>query len=78
MNISVLTGQKELSVTFGYDSIKVLGDFTEKEFIKDKMRIREKHKPGLGERFKKFWFADSDTVYARLFIENLNNALLKK
>ncbi|WP_299246609.1 hypothetical protein [uncultured Aquimarina sp.] len=77
-NISVLAGEKELSVTFGYDNIKVHGYTTEEEFIKDKMRIREKHKPGSGERFKGSWFADRDTVYAPMFIENLNYAIPKK
>jgi len=77
-DISVLAGEKELSVTFGYDNIKVHGYATEEEFIKDKMQIREKHKPGSGERFKGSWFADRDTVYAPMFIENLNYAIPKK
>ncbi|GAA0718776.1 hypothetical protein GCM10009430_17330 [Aquimarina litoralis] len=79
-DISVLAGEKELSVTFGYDNIKVHGYETEEEFIEDKMRIRERHKPGsgAGERFKGSWFADRDTVYAPMFIENLNYAIPKK
>lgn len=77
-DISVLDGEKELSVTFGYDNIKVHGYETEEEFIEDKMRIRERHKPGLGERFKGSWFADRDTVYAPMFIENLNYAIPEK
>ncbi|MDH7445098.1 hypothetical protein [Aquimarina sp. 2201CG14-23] len=77
-DISILAGEKELSVSFGYDNMNVHGYSSEEEFIKDKVRIREEHKPGSGEKFKGSWFADRDTVYAPLFIENLNYALPKK
>jgi len=77
-DISVLTGEKELSVTFGYDNINVQGYATEADFIKDKVQIREKHNPGSGKIFKGSWFADRDTVYAPLFIRDFNYAIPKK
>ena len=77
-DISVLAGEKELSVTFGYDNMKVHGYPSEADFIKDKVRIREEHNPGSGEKFNGSWFADRDTVYAPLFIEYLKYAIPKK
>ncbi|WP_074410071.1 MULTISPECIES: hypothetical protein [Aquimarina] len=77
-DISVLAGEKELSVTFGYDNMNVHGYPSEADFIKDKVQLREKHNPGSGEKFEGSWFADRDTVYAPLFIENLNYAIPKK
>ncbi|MDO5970053.1 hypothetical protein Q4Q35_09550 [Flavivirga aquimarina] len=77
-DISVLAGEKELSVTFGYDNMNVHGYPSEADFIKDKVRIREEHKPGLGEKFKGSWFADRDTVYAPLFIKHFNHAIPEK
>lgn len=77
-DISVLSGEKELSVTFGYDNISVQGYSSEAEFIKDKMQIREKHNSGSGEVFRDSWFADRDTVYAPLFIRDFNKAIPKK
>jgi len=77
-DISVLAGENELSVTFEYDNMTVHGYTSEADFIKDKVRIREKHKPGSGEKFKGSWFADRDTVYAPSFIKNLNYALPEK
>lgn len=77
-DISILTGEKELSVTFGYDNMNVHGYPSESDFIKDKAQIREKNKPGSGKHFKDSWFADRDTVYAPLFMEHFNDALPKK
>lgn len=77
-DISVLAGEKELSVSFGYDNMQVHGYESESDFIKDKVRIREEHNPGSGERFEGSWFADRDTVYAPLFIEHLNIKLPEK
>jgi len=77
-DISVLAGEKELSVTFGYDNMNVHGYPSEVDFIKDKVRIREEHNPGSGEKFRGSWFADRDSVYAPLFIEDLNYAIPKK
>ncbi|WP_178987866.1 hypothetical protein [Winogradskyella schleiferi] len=74
-DISVLAGEKELSVSFGYDHIKIHGFDSEEEFIKDKVKIREDHKLGTGKQFRDSWFADRDTVYAPLFIKHLNHAL---
>ena len=77
-DISVLAGQKELSVSFGYDHMDVHGYASESEFIEDKMQLREKHNPGSGKAFKESWFADRDSVYAPLFMEYLNYSLPKK
>lgn len=74
-DISVLAGEKELSISFGYSNINIHGFESEEEFIKDKVKIREDHKPGTGKQFRESWFADRDTVYAPLFIKNLNRAL---
>ncbi|WP_303284058.1 hypothetical protein [Flavivirga amylovorans] len=77
-DISVLAGEKGLSVTFGYDNMNVQGYPSEADFIKDKVRIREERKPGLGEKFKSSWFADREAVYEPLFIEYFNHAIPKK
>jgi len=77
-DISVLAGEKELSVTFGYDNINVHGYSSEEDFIEDKVQIREKYKPGSGEVFRGSWFADRDSVYAPLFIRDFNTAIPKK
>ncbi len=77
-DISVLAGEKQLSVTFGYENMKVHGYPTEEEFIKNKVKLREEHNPGSGEIFRSSWFADRDTVYAPLFIKYINQALPKK
>ena len=77
-DISVLAGEKELSVSFGYDNIVIHGYSSEEEFIKDKVRIREEHNPGSGKQFEGSWFADRDTVYAPLFIKYLNYNIPKK
>ncbi|KJD36849.1 hypothetical protein PW52_04250 [Tamlana sedimentorum] len=77
-DITVLAGEKELSVTFSYDSIKVHGYDTEAEFVKDKAQIRDSHEPGSGAVFENAWFADREAVYEPLFIEDINKALPKK
>ncbi|MCB4807399.1 hypothetical protein LG651_03980 [Tamlana sp. 62-3] len=77
-DISILIGEKELSVTFGYDNIKVHGYDTEAEFVKDKAQIRENHEPGSGAVFEKAWFADRETVYEPLFVKDINKAIPKK
>ncbi|KAB1067420.1 hypothetical protein F6U93_10250 [Tamlana haliotis] len=77
-DISILVGEKELSLSFGYDNMNVHGYPSEATFIKDKVKIREDHNPGSGEKFKKAWFSDRETVYELLFIENFNRALPKK
>ncbi|WP_298480792.1 hypothetical protein [uncultured Maribacter sp.] len=77
-DISVLAGEKELSVTFGYNNMKVHGYTTEEEFIQVKEELRENHNPGSGSIFRGSWFADRDTVYEPLFIEYFNYALPKK
>ncbi|WP_298506298.1 hypothetical protein [uncultured Maribacter sp.] len=77
-DISVLAGEKELSVTFGYNNMKVHGYTTEEEFIQVKEELRENHNPGSGAIFRGSWFADRDTVYEPLFIEYFNYALPKK
>lgn len=77
-DISVLSGEKELSVTFGYDNMKVQGYATEAEFIKDKAQLREKHKPGSGKEFEESWFTDREAVYEPLFVEHLNDNIPEK
>lgn len=77
-DISVLAGKKELSVTFGYDNMKVHGYATEAEFIEDKVQIRERHTPGSGEQFRTSWVADRDSVYEPLFIKYINHSLPEK
>ncbi len=77
-DISVLAGEKELSVSFGYDNMNVHGYASEADFIEDKVRIREEHNPGSGKQFRGSWVADRDTVYAPMFIDNFNQAIPKK
>lgn len=77
-DISVLAGEKELSVTFGYDNMQVHGFASEAEFIEDKVKIREKHNPGSGEQFRGSWFADRDSVFEPLFIKYINHNLPDK
>ncbi|KJD31287.1 hypothetical protein PK35_15750 [Tamlana nanhaiensis] len=77
-DISILKGEKELAVSFSYDSIKVHGYDTETEFVKVKAQLREKHEPGSGAVFEKAWFADREAFYEPLFIEDINKALPQK
>lgn len=77
-DISVLSGEKELSVTFGYENMQVQGYPSEAEFIKDKAQLREKHKPGSGKEFEESWFADRAAVYEPLFLEHLNDNIPEK
>lgn len=77
-NLTVLAGEKELSVSFGYDTIQVHGYNSETEFLNDKVKRYEKKRAGLGEAFKKSWFANREDIYEPYFIKYINFNLPKK
>lgn len=60
------------SLEFDYSDLKIPKYNSEEEFLEDKMAKREKKKPGLGEKFKKSWFADRVNRYEPKFIESFN------
>ena len=76
-NIDFLKNEKEVTVKFTYENMKV-GKMTEEAYIKKRKSDIEAKKPGEGEKWFQAWIQDRSLRYEPKFIELFNDQMSAK
>jgi len=74
-DLSVLKGQKVISLKYDYSKMKVGKYDNEEEYIKDGIAERNKKKPGSGDEWAVKWRTDKAERFQPMFEKNFNGKI---
>lgn len=74
-----LNGQKEVNVEFTYDKLKLMKEnLTDAAYVSERVADLNEKGKGVGETWKKKWYASRDLLFENKFTELVNVVLTKK
>ena len=78
-NFDFLKDQKEVNVQFTYDNLKLLKEnLSDADYVKARVADLNEKGKGVGETWKKKWYASRDLLFEAKFLELVNIVLTKK
>lgn len=78
-DFSFLKDVKEINVEFTYDNLKLLKEnLTDAAYVSERVADLNQKNKGVGETWKKKWYASRDLLFEAKFLELVNIVLSKK
>lgn len=78
-DFNFLKDQKEINVEFTYDNLKLMKEnLTDEQYVSERVADLNQKGKGVGETWKKKWYASRDLLFENKFTELVNVVLAKE